>query len=148
MHPAQNAVCLDDSGAVGSDFCDTKYAEYMNWEIDRTQCESIVMTDPSKAFMTKGALKGRPIMELVTDDKRLVKVAVPANGSIANLSSGSKGSKIGKSQNLCSNEAWIHPEGNNCIYMHYWDTSKQEPKLCSSMLDPQGNVLPLHRGAN
>ena len=45
-------------------------------------------------------------------------------------------------------EAWIRPEGNNWTYVHYWDTSKQEPKLCGSMLDLQGNVFPLHRGIN
>ena len=147
-HPAQNTVCIDDSGAVGSDFWDRKFAEYMNWEIDRSQTESIVMADPSKAFTTEGELIGRPPLELVTSDKRLVKVAVPTNGSVANLSSSSKGTKAGKGQNLCSNEAWIRPEGNNFIYVHYWETSKQEPKLCSSMLDPEGNVFPLHRGVN
>ena len=147
-HPAQNTVCIDDSGAVGSDFWDRKFAEFMNWEIDRTKTESIVMADPSKAFVTEGETKGRPTLELVTDEKRLVKVSVPAKGSVANLSSSGKGAKAGKGQNLCSNEAWIRPEGNNCIYVHYWETSKQEPKLCSSILDPEGNVFPLHRGVN
>ena len=141
-------MCVDDSGAVGSDFWDCKFAEFMNWEIDHSKTESIVMADPSKAFVTKGETKGRPTLELVTDDKRLVKVSIPAKGSVANLSSSGKSAKAGKGQNLCSNEAWIRPEGNNCIYVHYWETSKQEPKLCSSMLDPEGNVFPLHRGVN
>ena len=34
-HPAQNTVCIDDSGAVGSDFWDRKFAEYMNCMGDR-----------------------------------------------------------------------------------------------------------------
>ena len=101
-HPAQNTVCIDDSGAVGSDFWDRKFAEYMNWEIDRSQTESIVMADPSKAFTTEGETIGRPPLELVTSDKRLVRVAVPANGSVANLSSSSKGTRAGKEKSTFS----------------------------------------------
>ena len=93
---AVHTVCIDDSGAVGSDFWDRKFAEYMNWEIDHSQTESIVMADPSKAFKTEGETIGRPPLELVTSDKRLVRVAVPANGSVANLSSSSKGTRAGK----------------------------------------------------
>ena len=54
-HPAQLAILCDDSGAGLRDFVDLYYAEYMNWQIDETQTESIVPADASY-FQTTGAL--------------------------------------------------------------------------------------------
>ena len=44
-HPAQLTVLCDDSGAGLRDFVDLYFAEYMNWQVDETQTEKIVMAD-------------------------------------------------------------------------------------------------------
>ena len=140
-HPAQLTILCDDSGAGHRDFVDLYYAQYMNWQIDESQTESIVQADASY-FQTTGVLRGDCYLPLVRMDGEMVQAKMKDGASVANLG----GSNKGRGHCLMSTDAWVSPGDTAWLIVHAWRTDGEVPVLLSFGVDKDKNVFPLHRG--
>ena len=138
-HPAQLTVLCGDSGAGLCDFVDLYFAEYMNWQVDETKTEKIVMADASY-FQTARVLQGDCYLPLVRNDGEVVQVKTKEGASIAKL----RGSKKERGHCLMSTDACVSPGDTTWFIMHAWRTDSDAPVLLSFGVDQQGNVFPLH----
>ena len=140
-HPAQLTILCDDSGAGHRDFVDLYYAQYMNWQIDESQTESIVQADASY-FQTTGVLRGDCHLPLVRMDGEIVQAKMKEGASVANLG----GTNKGRGHCLMSTDAWVSPGETGWLIVHAWRTDVTVPVLLSFGVDKNKNVFPLHRG--
>ena len=140
-HPAQLTILCDDSGAGHRDFVDLYYAQYMNWQIDESQTESIVQADASY-FQTTGVLRGDCYLPLVRMDGEIVQAKMKEGASVANLG----GTNKGRGHCLMSTDAWVSPGETGWLIVHAWRTDVTVPVLLSFGVDKNKNVFPLHRG--
>ena len=103
-HPAQLTVLCDDSGAGLRDFVDLNFAEYMNWQVDETQTEKIVMAD-AWYFETTGVLRGDRYLPLVPIDCEIVQVKMKEGASVANLGGVKEGARALLNVDRCLGES-------------------------------------------